>query len=115
MPKARAFTRAGRGKSASPVRRGERHLLVLSYSTGSVGMLMIVPDRSGLGHRGGSDARTRLFCVHVEAEHRGYFALAPPAHGPLDAHAPDVGARNQIEQDGIKTAVEFRRERGDRP
>src|SRR5688572_33413257 len=40
MPKARVFRRAGRGKSASPVRRGEsgsrlpRH--PLSYSTGSV-------------------------------------------------------------------------------
>src|ERR1017187_7151181 len=41
MPEARAFRRAGRGKSAPPVRRGESGSRLgrrpLSYSTGSVG------------------------------------------------------------------------------
>ena len=40
MPEARVFRRAGRGKSASPVRRGESEARPgchsLSYSTGSV-------------------------------------------------------------------------------
>ena len=36
MLEARVFRRAGRGKSAPPVRRGEGHLSVPSYSTGSV-------------------------------------------------------------------------------